>query len=58
MTDDEAVAAFESEQEAIRGDAEVQHADGDKFIAKVLSEHGFPKLAASYKDRCRDWWYA
>lgn len=58
MTDDEACAAFAKELDECHTDAEGLHATGDAFVAKILRQHGFPKLADAYDAERKDWWYS
>lgn len=57
MTDEEAVTAFHKELEG-SCDYEEEHGSGDGFVSKILKEHGFPKLAEAYDEKCQHWWYS
>lgn len=58
MTDEEAVKAFEKEQDESIDDTEIAHGVGDEFVAQILQDHGFSKLAGVYRRAQNTWWYA
>ncbi len=58
MNDDEALLAFIELIDKQSGDYEMQHVDADDFVAKILSDNGFPKLGEAYLMHTAEWWYA